>query len=369
MDCRKLLQCVGLAGSAFALGLFSACSSPKDAEDSTRAAVTDESTFDANNLLEDKTLRDTTTITVEDIQGLFDKTPSGRKSGLADYEEDGKSAATILVDAAVRNGINPLELVVRAQMHGGLVASSAVAAGKLDEALGCASENFKGLTKQAECAAGLIGRAIDDAKTSFGTATGWVVGQSKTTRDGVRIKPENAATAALYTYTPYVGKEGGGNDESSGGAYMHVQIWNSYAKALNYDKADTSKDGGSRELDAAVSDSTDVDGGPTAEADGAAPTEDAGSIHDDGGGLPADGSEDKDILRDGTSPPPDNTPREAKIARKPSELGAASEDEIASKPKASGCSATGRPGDASVVLAGVAFGLMLVRRRRGAHQA
>ncbi len=394
MVSRKLLRHFGFAGGALTLGLFVACAAPSDPANSSGSAATDVETFDANKLLTDKALRDATALTADDVQSFLEKTPSGTKSALADLKEDGRTAATILVEAAVANDINPLELLVRAQMHQGLIARKSGSKSEFDTALGCGcsdgdkcSDAYKGFAKQANCAAGVLNRAMKAAAAPPGTVTGWQVGKSKATEDGVTIKPENAATAALYTYTPYVGEGGGGKVADAGGAYLHFEVWTNYATFLKYEaKARAATDGGTRsEPDAepaadAAADATaddaapngdpdrDADPGPKTDPKADGPPEDGPKTDPKADGPPEDGSEDSDIIGEGTSPPEDNAPREAKTGAKPSDLTRATDAEVASKPKSGGCSTTSQGGDSSSILAGgAALALMFSRRRRSSR--
>jgi hypothetical protein len=54
---------------------------------------------------------------------------------------------------------------------------------------------------------------------------GWGPGKPKNSLDPYSVTPANAATAALYTYTPWV---------YNGGNYLHWQVWNSITKYLGY---------------------------------------------------------------------------------------------------------------------------------------
>lgn len=90
-----------------------------------------------------------------------------------------------------------------------------------------------GFDNQAECAAGTLSRSMDRAVTSTGTVSGWARNGAKATQDGVIVTPKNAATAALYTYTPWVGEAGGGR-EGVGGASLRFAVWDRFATAVGY---------------------------------------------------------------------------------------------------------------------------------------
>ena len=90
-----------------------------------------------------------------------------------------------------------------------------------------------GFENQTECAAGTLSRAMVAATTSTGTVSGWAKTRTKTTQDNVTVTPKHAATAALYTYTPWVGEAGGGR-AGVGGASLHHAVWVNLSSAANY---------------------------------------------------------------------------------------------------------------------------------------
>ena len=243
MDRRNSHGLLGITGGSLLLGLLStvACSAPVVDEPSkgTASSVT-ERPFDRNAVLDDKSMRDAATLTVADVQKFLDKTPWGTRSALAKYTEGGKSAAAIMVDAAKAHGINPLEMLVRVQMEQGLVYKTTAPATSISLAFGCGcphsavcNDSYRGFANQAECAAGTMRRTMDKALTASGTVSGWSRGKSKDTEDGLTIVPKNAVTAALYTYTPWVGEVGGGK-KGVGGVSLHAQVWDRFAESVSY---------------------------------------------------------------------------------------------------------------------------------------
>ena len=230
---------VGVAGMVVAATLAACSATTDEAVGGDRASVR-QAEFDKNSVLTDTALRDTTALSAADIQAFLEKTPWGQTSVLATYEEDGKSAAEIMHDAATKHGINPLELLVRVQMEQGLINKATASEESISIAFGCGcphspvcSSKYEGFANQADCAAGTLSRSMDCALTSNGTASGWKKGEEKLTQDKVEIVPANAATAALYTYTPWVGEAGGGR-KGVGGASLHYQVWERFADAVGY---------------------------------------------------------------------------------------------------------------------------------------
>ena len=225
--------------ATLAAGL-AACSGTPSEHSGGIASEVAETAFHANNVLDDRSLLDVTAMTQDGVQKFLETTPWGGRSGLADFSENGQSAAAILHRAATENGINPLVLLVRLQMEHSLVRQASAPATVMTVAFGCGcpdtaacADKYKGFASQADCAAGTLRRMVDRAGTPQGTVSGWKVGETKKSLDDVSITPANAATAALYTYTPWVGETGGGR-AGIGGASLHHDLWVTFAAAVGY---------------------------------------------------------------------------------------------------------------------------------------
>jgi hypothetical protein len=314
MSSRKHLL---LAAVALAVGpLTAACSDSASDGEGEANALTDSAKFDKNNVLSNEALMDSTHITHAEVQRFLEKTPWGKRSALADYETpEGKRASVVMQEAAETFGINPLELLVRAQMEQRLVSRTlaevradmkkAAGDGTTDEevtdpidiAFGCGCphapvcqtqrEKYTGFENQAQCAAKLI---ADDMKIALGgkaLRNGWRRSKAMTTEDGVSITPANEATAILYSYTPYVGAKGGGNKSNVGGVYLHWDIWQSFAESLRYKAPGSnacSADGGGCEEEVDASASADA-GAITREA---GTRDSGGTVTNDGGACTLD---------------------------------------------------------------------------------
>ncbi len=408
MDGRRLSKWVAL----LLLGVAAACAKPAEEEEVAggEARVTARP-FDRNAILDDKSLRDSDAMTAADVQKVLDKTPWNTKSVLATYTEGGKTAAQIMTEAATKYGINPLEMLVRVQMEQSLVYKKTAPAATIAIAFGCGcpdspvcSDRYRGFAAQADCAAGTLSRSMDKSITSQGTAGGWKRSSTKKSEDGLDVTPSNAATAALYTYTPWVGEYGGGK-KGVGGVGLHFQVWNQLAEHVSYGAwATQTQQQGNGENDPPTDPPTEPPSDPNEDP----PTEDAGApavdsghadsgaTHTDAGvdagpakdgppggatksgtkGAPEDGSDDKAILGEGSSPPQSNAPpvtSKNKTPTKPSELPTASEEELASKKKStdSGCATIPSSRDASgaLVVLAAAVAVLGGRRRRERDQA
>ena len=176
--------------------------------------------FNPDNLIEDAVFMDAEYMSADEILGFFQTNPYGGRSFLTDYEEDNMSAAEIVADAASEFGINPLVLLTKIQVESSLIyATAAPTLTLLNRATGCGchdgmsycSAGAKGFRRQVRCAAEAFQSYLQDLTDGGQTISGWQVGVAKMAQDDVLVRPENAATAALYTYTPWVLPYQGGN--------------------------------------------------------------------------------------------------------------------------------------------------------------
>ena len=236
-----LLRLLGL--SLLASGV--ACTALTTDDNGDQSADALEAVFDKNNVITDAELTAVDAMSVARVQAFLEKTPYGTRSALAGHQEGGKTAAQILHESAVKFRINPLVLLARVQLEQGLIAKTAASAYTLDIAFGCGCPDspvcgpkYLGFTNQATCAANSLRKNLDRQKDGGSTLSGWKVDQAKKTQDAIEIVPKNAATAALYTYTPWVGESGGGK-AGVGGTSLYFRVLKRFADALaNQVKAD-----------------------------------------------------------------------------------------------------------------------------------
>jgi len=196
----------------------------------TPATARAEQNFDRHDVLDTASMEDADAMTVTEVQAFLDHNPYGWTSVLANHVSNGRTAAQAFVDAAQAHGINPLVLLTRAQMEQSLIGRTSVATSVLDKAMGCGcpdnqpcQSQFKGFDKQIDCAAEKFRSYLDDLDQNGKTIAGWGVGVTKTTLDSFSVTPVNEATAALYTYTPWMSA-----------AQSHAKIWALYAAHVGY---------------------------------------------------------------------------------------------------------------------------------------
>lgn len=161
-----------------------------------------------------------------------------------------------IYDAAVRNGLNPQFLIVQIQKESSLIEDPSPRQHQIDFALGfgcpdngSCNPTYRGFGTQVTRAAEIFREYLTDLAVTGRTISGWGLGLTKRTgaprnredpndpqweyRDGqpVVVTPANAATAALYTYNPWVGGHSqwlNGRQRYIGANYNFRLIWERY---------------------------------------------------------------------------------------------------------------------------------------------
>ena len=206
----------GLVLSLCALLLSTACGGPEEEEvpqdprseeiialDSALADV------DMHNLMSDADMSSYQWVSVAQVQGFL----QSKGSFLANYRDPAfgnKTAATLIVERATAFRINPVYILARIETESGLIRSGN--SNNLAKACGCGCPDgsgcdaqYTGFGKQVECAAKKFRNYLVDLEAGRPTVSGWKAGVTKNTLDPCSVRPANNATAALYTYTPWVG--------------------------------------------------------------------------------------------------------------------------------------------------------------------
>ena len=185
--------------------------------------------------MSDEVYEDHTSMTSQQIldflteRGSFLATPS-----LTDtYKDtDGKTfvPAVYIKHLAETYFINPQLILVTMEKESGLVRVSSLPADPPDGymgAKGCAHT----IRAQLDCGVSRMRKYLTDLDTTGQTVSGWAPGVTKKTCAGkgcslenLDVTPANRATAALWTYTPVVGKAWGGT-QLYGGAALNVLLW------------------------------------------------------------------------------------------------------------------------------------------------
>ncbi len=187
-----------------------------------------------HSLLTDADMAGGERVTVAQVQKFL----KAKGSFLAGYTDPkwNKSAAALIVERSRSYGINPIYILARIETESGLVRNGT--SRNLEKATGCGcpdsggcSASWAGFGNQIECSAAKFRGYLDDLEGGGSTVSGWKVGLTKKTLDGCSVKPANAATAALYTYTPWVGAYASGCGTSKwGGSSLVAILYGSFNK-------------------------------------------------------------------------------------------------------------------------------------------
>lgn len=194
--------------------------------------------FDKDNVLSDAEFRDSASLSSGQIQAFLEKTHCNFRSPLADYADPttGETAAQMIANASAKYRINPIEFLVRLQVERSMLCKN-VDNYAIEHALSCGCPDgapckamYAGFKRQIECAGSHFEAYLDDIDKKGYTVAGWAPHKTKNSSDPIAVTPANAATAALYTYTPWV---------YNGGNQLHYQVWNAITKKLAYKPSGT----------------------------------------------------------------------------------------------------------------------------------
>ena len=233
----KLRLCVLLVPALLAAGCGPLEEEPAPVVDELTGQVLQEATtkYDMHRLLEDSDVTGGQAITPAQVQQFLQQ----QGSYLAGYTDPayGKTAATLIVERSRASNISPLYMLARIQGESSLIQSGTST--NLSKATGCGCPDssgcdaqYVGFGKQVECAAKKMRGYLTSLETTGSTISGWRVGVTKATLDPCSVKPANKVTAALYTYTPWVGAYAIQCGRTTvGGSSLMASIYNRYATA------------------------------------------------------------------------------------------------------------------------------------------
>jgi hypothetical protein len=178
-----------------------------------------------HRLLEDDDIVGAAGFTVAHVQRLLEH----YGSALAGYQTGGSSAAELIMAACQEFDISPLYMLARMETESGIIRSGTLA--HLSAATGCGCPDTAGcdpqyasFADQTRCAAQKMRGYLPSLDQTGQTISGWRVGVGKNTLDPCWVVPENRATAALYTYTPWVGAYAAGCGTSQWGGSSLVAV-------------------------------------------------------------------------------------------------------------------------------------------------
>lgn len=194
-------------------------------------------TYDRNNLIDDASLVDTSLSTGAVVQQYLERNPYSKRSFLGTYQSNGLRASDAIVNASRAYRINPIVLLVFAQVRAGLVALTIYPEqpSRVEYAFECGCETqtscdprLAGFDKQIGCLALQLRNALEAVKATGVTASGYGPSRTSFTVDGARVTPQNAATAAVYQIVPREAVD------EPGGAWLFWNLWQKYTLAYEY---------------------------------------------------------------------------------------------------------------------------------------
>jgi len=195
-------------------------------------------TLNMHNLLTDEDMAGFEWVTVAQVQSFL----TSKGSFLAGYTDPkwNKTAARLIVERSRAYDINPVYMLARIETESGLIRSGT--SRNLEKATGCAcpdsggcSASWAGFGNQIECSASKFRNYLVDLEAGRTTVSGWKKGVAKRTLDNCLVTPANDATAALYTYTPWVGAYASQCGTSRwGGSSLVALLYRSFKSSGNW---------------------------------------------------------------------------------------------------------------------------------------
>lgn len=231
------IACVALALSACTTKVETSILDPTDLQPYKPLAEDIETPYDRNMLIDDASFLDSTQATSVVVQEYLERTSYGSRSFLGTYQSSGLRASDALVASSRTYGVNPIALLVFAQVRAGLVSLTVYPEdpARVEYAFQCGCEakgqcdpRSAGFDKQVDCVALRLREALEAVKVSGAAPSGFGPNRTAFTVDGARVTPANAATAALYHVLPREAKD------EPGGIWLVWNLWQKYTLAYEY---------------------------------------------------------------------------------------------------------------------------------------
>jgi hypothetical protein len=170
--------------------------------------------FDPEYIISDREFQDSEALTLGEIQRLLERGFLGQ-AVLEDWQGVRRTAAEIVFRAARDHQVSPAVLLVMLQKEQSLVDDDDPTQKQLDWAMGYAVcddcsmsdpkiSRWRGFGKQVNSAAMQLTDGYLSDIATYGTTAGKYGPGVTVTISGEEITPQNAATAALYAYTPHL---------------------------------------------------------------------------------------------------------------------------------------------------------------------
>lgn len=175
------------------------------------------------SFLTDSELTDYTSMNTEQIRLFLNAKNSYFKNTVTDVDGSSLDLSAVIYNAAQTYKINPKILLATMQKEGSTVTlrtrpSNTV----MKNLMGCIGSTARA---QMFCAAKTFRSQFDNITKSGSTSNGWQVGTAKKTQDNILVTPATKAVATQFSYTPYAGKDWGGQN---GGVALFYSIWKQF---------------------------------------------------------------------------------------------------------------------------------------------
>ena len=159
--------------------------------------------------LTDAQLEDYTSMDETAIRTFLDQHKSHLKGPLADSDDQMIDPPSVMAQAASDHRINPKVIPATIEKEQVGVTRESLEDWQLSSQMGCGAPSTT--RQQIACGAATFGSQFNRQENGGYTTNGWRVGVPKQTQDGVMMTPATMATAGQFSYTPYVGRQWGGN--------------------------------------------------------------------------------------------------------------------------------------------------------------
>ncbi len=193
--------------------------------------------YNRNTLVDDASFTDLSIAAPTVIQKYLSRNPYESRSFLETYQSNGLRASEALVRTARQYRINPLVLLVFAQIREGLVGATnyPFPPERVEYVFGCGCETttscdgrYAGFDRQIDCLARQLRQSLEVVKVSGVTVSGFGQNRTTFTVDGVRVTPSNGATVAIYEALPVEAFQ------KAGGTWLFWNLWIKYTQAYEY---------------------------------------------------------------------------------------------------------------------------------------
>ncbi|RMG97592.1 MAG: hypothetical protein D6706_08305 [Chloroflexi bacterium] len=174
--------------------------------------------------LTDAQMEDFSSMSVNDIRSFLSDQGSCLANSINDVDGVSIDVPQLIYNAAQEHRINPRIILATLQKEQSAITQCPVGNSyKLSKLMGVGN-TYNAHTARAQIDVGtrLFREYMDELASRGYTRSGWRVGVSKRTSDGVYVVPATRAIAAQFTYTPYAGSNWNG---SQGGVYLFYNAW------------------------------------------------------------------------------------------------------------------------------------------------